>query len=219
MKKVRRKQAIENDDTEPKEPRSLTSHPAVVKAPMIYEHIDDPHNAERSDRMLEQAIVELAVGTSKKTTDYAMFNRIYRLGMRSSILHIRAKYPYKSVPRSSVPRSSVGEQEMELHQQALQDMPTAQGDCIECVIPILYGFIINEWLIKCCKVCHGKKPYRNAFLCGSGRCMLKFIMATKPTNIPVVGWVSKLKLVAATITINWINYDSACAQKKSNIVN
>ena len=206
LKWKRQKKAEENEEkiVKPKPPK--TSHPAFVNAPLIYQHIDSPYNAKRSDQLLHEMIERASEGRggemntieplflcSYSGTAWELSECIYRLA---------------PVTRACIDSVWLAKKWNCINKRCRKCFkPVAEGDCQECVIPILTNLTTDEWLKERCKVCQKKKQFHNSLLCGGGECMMKFVMITKPTLIPLIGWVNNERCVAATITICWTNYD------------
>ena len=207
MLRSKRAKIGEEDEEKPtKYKPTKSAHPTFVNAPLIYQHIDNPHNAKRSDQLLHE-MIELAPegrGGDMNTeeplclisysgTAWELSECIYRLApiTRACLDSVWLAKKWNCINKRC--------------RKCLK--PNAYGDCVSCVIPILHNLSTTEWLKYRCKVCHKKKTFYNALLCGSGECMMKFIMLTKPTLIPLLGWVKNERCVAATITICWTNYD------------
>ena len=216
-----KKHPVENLERQPPVKRGRTAtYPAFIHAPMIYQYIDEQHNAARADQIISEMIARMANGQGgSDDTTSVLFLMGY--GYRAEALD-DCIYKLSPLTRSCLDHIWSPKAWYCINKRCRKCMkPAVTGDCVECVIPILAGLSTSEWLKTKCKVCHQEKS-RNSLLCGRGGCFLKYVMVTKPPIIPIIGWVNNCKCVAGTIRIGWANtipsdYRPARGQEEKSI--
>ena len=211
IKGRRVKVAQENEEkiTKAKPPKAV--YPSFVSAPLIYQQIDNPYNAKESDELIKQMLraVEQGAAAGHSGINVKTENILCLIAYSGSAFSLsRCIYKLPPATRACLNSIWLNKKWNCINKRCGQCLkPNTLGDCTLCVIPILHDLSADEWLKRKCKVCHKNKPFNNALLCGSGECMLKFIMVTKPVAIPLVGWLRNKRCVVGTIAIQWTNYD------------